>query len=326
MRPRDVRGCVEVIAEHPIVGLRYAGAIAQLADAWTRCLGSDAFHGSAFEETHGSRVRLLGAGVRAFVSDDFIREVKTPPFFWFGPEIARRVANGRSPLLSDKKVREANSSTGLNLLIWEGCVRVEDSSRSEVHREIGDALMADHRGFLIREYVVQAAVPDVLHVLTNAGASSFGHDGRYVPIAKQDIPQLFLKPHVVGCTREMAIKRMGAWLSNLFLYDPPRFEFRPSEQKLLLVALGGATDDALCDELGVSRSAIKKSWQAIYERVAARDPDLIPVVPSHEQYHAARRGKQKKHRLLAYLRDHLEELRPVSSSVFKRPEPRGRIE
>jgi len=310
MLARDVRGCVDVIAAHPIVGRRYAETISQLSDAWLHCLGSNAFHGRTFEDISGSHVRLLGAGVRAFVSDAFMREVKTPPFFWYGPELARRITSGNSPLLSDKEVRDANSSGGLNLLVWEGCISLEDSGRPELHREMGDAVMADHRGFLIKEYVVQAAVPDVLHVLTNAGACAVDKNGRYAAFGKEDVLDLFQRPHVIGWTRELAIGEMGAWLSNLFVYDAPRFELRPSEQKLLLAALTGATDDALCDELRVSRSAIKKTWQTIYERVAARDSKLIPELLTHDD--ATKRGKQKKHRLLAYLRDHPEELRPVS--------------
>ena len=43
-----------------------------------------------FEEIGmNTRVRMVGAGLGAFVREDFIRELKTPPFFWIGPELAR---------------------------------------------------------------------------------------------------------------------------------------------------------------------------------------------------------------------------------------------
>jgi hypothetical protein len=50
-----------------------------------------------------TRVRIMGVGVSAFVSHDFLVELKTPPFFWAGPELAKRVLRGESPLLSDKQ-------------------------------------------------------------------------------------------------------------------------------------------------------------------------------------------------------------------------------
>jgi hypothetical protein len=80
---------------------------------------------------------------------------------------------------------------------------------------------------------------------------------------------------------------------------------------LLLTALLGGTDEDLADELGISLSAVKKVWHSVYERVSALDPELVPPAPIEEG--VPERGKMKKQCLLAYLRDHLEELRPVSS-------------
>jgi hypothetical protein len=104
---------------------------------------------------------------------------------------------------------------------------------------------------------------------------------------------------------------MGSWVSNLFIYDPPQLQFRPGEQRLLLAALNGGTDEELASHLGVSRSAVKKTWSSVYERVAARAPNLIPEITSGDQFNGER-GKEKKRRLRAYLRDHFQELRPVS--------------
>lgn len=50
---------------------------------------------------------------------------------------------------------------------------------------------------------------------------------------------------------------------------------------------------------------MKKSWNTIYEQVAAVQPDLLPAA---EQ---GKRGQRKRHHLLGYLREHREELRPV---------------
>src|SRR2546429_6039975 len=58
------------------------------------------------------------------------------------------------------------------------------------------------------------------------------------------------------------------------VYQAPRFGFSASEQRLLLKAFLGGTDEDLADELGVSLSAVKKAWQSIYERVSACDPEL----------------------------------------------------
>jgi len=61
-----------------------------------------------------------------------------------------------------------------------------------------------------------------------------------------------------------------------FLYEPPLFGFNVSEQRLLISALAGGTDEELSDELGISLSTVKKTWRLIYDRVAACLPELIP--------------------------------------------------
>jgi hypothetical protein len=99
-------------------------------------------------------------------------------------------------------------------------------------------------------------------------------------------------------------------VTPVFVFRPPIACFRPSEQRLLQAALRGLTDEELADELGVSLSFVKKAWQAIYERAIGRIPELFPI--GFPQELEGERGKGKKQRLLSYVRNHLEELRPVS--------------
>src|SRR5690348_14757328 len=112
MRPKDVAECAGMIASHPVLGPRYGRAIVDLRPAWLRLLDSEAKSAVVIEEVHRSRATLCFVGVSIFVSDDFVRELKTPPGFWFAPALAKRVMRGDSPLLSDRQVREANSCGG----------------------------------------------------------------------------------------------------------------------------------------------------------------------------------------------------------------------
>jgi DNA-binding CsgD family transcriptional regulator len=96
----------------------------------------------------------------------------------------------------------------------------------------------------------------------------------------------------------------------LFAYQPPRLGLRPSEQRLLLIASCGGIDEDLADELGNSISAVKKTWRSIYDRVVQGAPGLIPKTSM--EHGTIERGKEKKQRLLVYLRDHPEKLRPAT--------------
>ena len=141
MQLKDVAECAEIIATHPVIGPRYGSAISDLRPAWLRLLECEAKVAKVIEEVEGTRATICFVGVSVFVGDDFVRELKTPPLFWFGPELARRIMRGDSPLLSDRQVREANSCGGLNTVTWEGCIRPGYESHTEVYRKILGGLL-----------------------------------------------------------------------------------------------------------------------------------------------------------------------------------------
>ena len=58
-----------------------------------------------------------------------------------------------------------------------------------------------------------------------------------------DLDAIVAKPHLIGMTRELALARTGSWIGSLFLlYQPPQIGFSRSEQRLLLSAMHGRTD------------------------------------------------------------------------------------
>src|SRR5205823_5939541 len=141
-------------------------------------------------------------------------------------------------------------------------------------------------------------------------------NGLYVDTIGTPSAQLLMEPHILGLTRELALKRMS-WISSLFHYQRPQIGFSRGEQRLLVVALRGGTDEEVSDELAISLSAVKKAWRSVYDRAAEHLPDSILNVDAEEEHRNGDRGKQKKQRLLAYLREHPEELRPYSRKARK---------
>jgi DNA-binding CsgD family transcriptional regulator len=311
MRPKDVRQCVEIVATNPVVAPRYGCAIADLGTVWLRLLGREAFRAIVFEELGGSGVTVVGVGVSTFVSDDFLRVLKTPPFVWAGSEMVKRVMLGESPLLSDKQVRQANADGGLNLVVWEGAVRDLFRNRPEVHYAFLQTFVVEHRGFLLKELLGQMTSEEALQATVHSGNLFLSStSGRYIDYMEKPADVLLAEPHFIGIKRELALDRVGTWIGSLFVYQPPQFGFRPSEQRLLLAALEGGTDEELAVKLDISLSAVKKTWRSIYERVRAGNSGVIPDQLQAES--TPERGKEKKQRLLAYLREHPEEVRPAS--------------
>lgn len=311
MRQEDVGECVEIVGAHPLLGPQYGSVIKDLRSVWLSLLGREAFRGVVFEDAKDSQVRTVGVGVSVFVSDDFLRDLKTPPFIWIGPELIKRIIRGNSPLLSDKQMRQANANGGLNLVTWVGAFNADHLQSAEGLAAMITAFVDAHRGFLLKEITAHAMTLENLEGAIRSGGLFFNPaDGRYVESLDRPLHKVFAAPHVIGLTRELAMARVGTWVGSLFVYQPPRFGFRPSEQRLLLAALQGGTDEDLADMLDISLSAVKKTWRSIYERVTAVNSGLIADQLPAES--TSERGKEKKQRLLAYLREHPEEVRPAS--------------
>jgi hypothetical protein len=318
MNPKDVGKCVEGIAGHPVLGARYGSLIEQVPSAIHSALGRDSLGTAVFEEFHGATTRFLGVGLAVLVSDDFLQELKTTPFFWLGPELVQRITRGDSPLLSDAAVRDANSTVGLNLVVWHNTVHPEDMRRAEMVTPMMTAFEELWRGFRLREVMAQADCLEQLYAMHNAGGLYFNQpENYYGSFPSVNVLDFGSEPRNTGMSRDQAFRHGGSWLGSLFLYAPPQFCFNRSEQRLLSSAIRGGTDEDLSDQMGISLFAIKKAWRVIYDRVTASQPELIP---SNEQADALiqDRGKQKKQRLLSYLRKHPEELRPVSRKLLQK--------
>ena len=153
MQPGDIRECVDIVANHPVIGPRYGPAIEHLPEAWLRLLECEAKVTAVIHDGEGSHAPICFFGVSAIVRDDFLREMKTPPHFWLGPELTRRIMRGESPLLTGKQLREANSRGGLNLVCWEACIRPEYEAHGEVQRYMMSVFIQEHRGYLWKEVI-----------------------------------------------------------------------------------------------------------------------------------------------------------------------------
>ena len=317
MQSKDIPKCAEHVAAHPVLGPRYGKVIEHLPSAIRRALRGDNFF-KVFEEFSGSTTRLLGAGMAVFVGDDFLRQAKTAPDFWIGPELAKRISGGKSPLLTDDEVRDANSTTGLNLIVWHNTCHPQDVMRPEVATTVMTAFLEAYRGFRLREVVTQADSLEQMWGHRNGGGLYFDRlKGSYGPFPEVDSSNFSDQPRNAGITRELALKHAVSWLSSIFICGSPQFGFSRGEQRLLHSALtDGKTDEGLSEDLGISLSAVKQTWRSIYSRVGVNMPELVPN-NSSAGTETQGRGKQKKQHLLAYLREHPEELRPVSRKLLR---------
>lgn len=312
----DVPSLVAQVAAHPVLGVRYGESIVDFGDAVARTLDRNYEIACAFEEVAGPRTRFLGAGLAAFVTPEFLRHVKTTPGLWVGPELVNRILRGPNPLLSDREVRDGNSTRDLNLVGWHFTIHPNDLNRPEVGVVVTDAFFATFIGFQITEMLSQADCLEHLQGSRNLGCQYFDPlVGRYGDFPEVNQPNFGDEPHNFGLERHSAYTLGVMW--SLLCCPAPLIGFNSSEQRMLRTALEGGTDEDVAKRLNVSLTAVKKRWRGVYDVVEARLPHLFANRPSQEIM-MRERGKERRRGLLSYLRDHPEELRPVSRKLLWR--------
>ncbi len=304
MQPADLCECVNIIAANPVIGPRYGTAVEDLSYVWRRLGGSAAMTNAVFEQQHQKRQKIVGFGVSVFVTDEFVREIKTPPLRWFGPELAKRAIARDSPILSDKQVRDANSGGGLNQLVWESAIMPEVEGQAEFDHVMLDAFIEIHRGFRFKELITSQSwsVERIQWVLDTGGLYWNPARQIYEKAAPEPTEIFAACPYVMGITRELELARHGSWVGTVFDYHAPRFGLSRSEQQLLLAALAcfGGTDQEVARGLRLSVPTVKKMWNSIYRRVNACDSELI-LDSALAESGTHERGREKKRSLLAYV-------------------------
>ncbi len=119
-------------------------------------------------------------------------------------------------------------------------------------------------------------------------------------------------PRLRNRARSRRPRRLGGEVAGrLFDYQAAQIGFTSAEKRLLFSALAGPTDEELARILSISLPTVKKTWLSIYNRVEDHIPDLIAVLEPTALTNG-RRGREKRRGVLAYLRNHPEELRPTS--------------
>lgn len=279
----------------------------RMRDIWRRWLADGALKLIVVESgDHPGGSHIVGFGSSVFVTDEFAEEVvssQAPMSF----RTTRRALDGVAPVLGRHAIARANARDGLNLYVLSIGWDSENLTTEEIRwvkAKIFEAFFFAHGGYNVKFMMQEVYSGAEAERGRQIGVKLLNNYAQYYRDLGAAIPPASSRPHLIGCRREDI--RDGSAISPLFLYARPRFSFKAGEQELLLYALIGDSDDALADGLSISLSAVHKRWQAIYEQVAAVAPQILPAAAAADQ----RRGSEKRRRLLAYLRSHLEELRP----------------
>jgi len=293
----DLSTCLEI--QPACLGDQIVGRSAALR-VWKTLLHEPSFLANVIESDRPlAGHRIVGCGMGVFVTRTFAdREIRTPQP-GLNSRIIAGVASGTSTVLSRAQIAAGNAGEGLDFVNMYGSWRegvMSTDQIAEVHALLGTSFVEHFSGYRFNR-VLKEAVGHSSIALARA-------TGTYRQIAEFKESQSAL----VVATRESVLSAPYSVAASLYRYQEPVLQLRPAEQRLLAAALVGKTDAELSADLGLSIEAIKKRWMSIFERVDEFKPEILsPAGPDSDG-----RGPQKRHRVVAYIRTHPEELRPFS--------------
>lgn len=303
IRKADLSYCLEI--QPACLGDRIVGRSAALR-VWEALLDHPAFQGTVIEAEApvvGNRIVACGLGV--FVTRAFADQETGEPRPGLNSRIIAGVASEVPVMLSRAEVGEANAGDGLDFVNLYGTWRdgvLNADQLADVHALLGTSFVEHFAGYRFNR-VLKEAVGDDRIALARA-------TGTYRLLA--EFPESGSALAVV--TRESALAAPYSAGATIFRHRAPVLRLRPAEQELLAAALSGKTDAELSAELGLSVEATKKRWLSIFDRVDEFKSEIL----SRNGVDSDGRGPQKRHRIVAYIRTHPEELRPYCWDLKKR--------
>lgn len=302
-RKADLAACLEIQPE--CIGDQILGRDAAVA-VWRSLLDHPAFQANVIEsELLRARPRLVACGMGVFVEPGFVNRELEHPQPGLNARIIADVARGAPVLLDRDAIAAGNARDGVDFVNMYGTWRdgvLTDNELAEVHALLGTSFVESFAGHRFNRVLKEAIGRSRIELAQATGT--------YRVIA--EFPEH--DSALVVVTPESALAAPYSIATRMYRYQAPLLRLRPAEQELLAAALDGKTDAELSADLGLSVEAIKKRWVSVFERVDAFKPEILSVADVDN----TRRGPQKRHRVVAYVRAHPEELRPFAWEAAKR--------
>ena len=243
--------------------------------------------------------KIVACGMGVFVTKAFADAEIQQPRPGLNSRIIAGIANAESVVLGRPQIAAGNAGEGNDFVNMYGTWRdgiMSASQLVEAQALLGSSFVEHFAGYRFNR-VLKEAIGHSRIALARA-------TGTYRVVA--EFPEC--ESALAVATPETVSSAPYSVAAQLYRYHPPVLRLRPSEQRLLAAALAGKTDAELSGDLGLSIEAIKKRWMSIFDRVEEFKPGILSWADTESDG----RGPQKRHRVIAYIRTHPEELRPFS--------------
>ncbi len=304
LRAEDLLECLSINPSR--IGAEIVGH-ARAIEIWKLLISSQSFTSAVIQaDSSSTRHRIVGFGASIFVQQKFVDEEFSNPRPGLNARVFASIDSGKSVVLCEQELRAANTAGGLDSLILYGSRRHDLLSPEGVHEVcacMGFSYVEQHRGYRLNRLITETVGDEERITLDDSRVwRAFRH---FDQPGQESRTQWVI-------TREDSIAVKANIINPLFIHKQPVLGLRDVDKRLLLAAIDGLTDEELSLKLGLTLNAVKKRWISIFNRSRDARADRFPAISLND---AQIRGRQKRHHVLAYVRSHMEELRPYGQFV-----------
>jgi hypothetical protein len=301
----DLRECL--LLQPTRLGAERVGSKRALR-AWMTILNDgDACIASLVEKITPGSTEIVGFGLAVFVTSTFADAALADPQPGLNAGIIESIDAGKSVIPPYRYLQEANATATLDHVVMYSC----EKSGSLNPNELG--LVRNHLARAYSDSFVGYRLRRMLYEVVDEAEFEKLKGYRGIRIVKRlSAPNLAGVPALWRGNRALCEAT-----AETFSDDPasvaarpfidrsmPILDFSPCQKKLLIAALSGAENAELADSLCRTPAAIKRTWTGIFEKCVRHYPTLLPTTEG------SLRGQQKRHKVMAYIRVHPEEMRP----------------
>ena len=273
---------------------------------WNALLKSETSINLIIEDADAKPARIIGCAQAAFIQPALAQRLREGASPWVNAHLAAPLEGHSSPMLSVQELARANSLGTLNGVMARWHLALQEMSGAqalEVRRLLHRNMERFSRGHNFQQIFAETTGVEARKEAISMGFEEVCDYLKYFQ-EHPPLPPEEERPCLLAATREQAQHARSSLIGYAFAYKPPRFFFTPAEREVLQHALDGADGKALAQRCGLTLDGVNTRWKSIFERVSAIEPAMIP------QSQAGKRGEAKRSRLIEYLQDHPEELRP----------------
>jgi hypothetical protein len=291
MTPDDLKECLAIQPGRS--GAEFVSA-SDVLPAWKWLLRQRGFAGVVVESSSGNYIAACGAVI--FVTSEWVdQELQTPRPGLNARLIAGVVQEGGKPIMTWDGVARANAEGKLDPVMLLGNWRTDlltPTEASEAKMHLAVSFFELHRGYGINRLITEA--------VDSADLAYLGYHPAWKVVSTFE--KWFAENPDTSFNRDRAIGLVS--YQALFRHHRPALGLDDNAQTLLLSALRYTSDKEIARDLYISESAVRWRWARLFAHLENIRPDLV------DPHTGSKRGAVKRSRILAYVRENPEELRP----------------